>query len=325
MPIEIQIHNDTVKQINTTKLIDSSNHYDTPKPIEAQTSNQTQRPIGIQNNDFSKVVEEVKKEKNELIEHVENDENDENEENDEHEENHIHNEHVLLDTIISFNPTNTTLANITTNRSSFDNSTKTPIKNFNSSLHKPLVNHSISRNKSNSLSLAEELKRNYYEMLDQVNSQNALKYITNQGLTNHYINGNMTLNLLNSNTNTTINSSENIILNSNNVDTSKHTNKNSFNNLSKIKKSGNVDKKINSGLINTDEKNIQKYLKYKRKSSSNLNSLYDNILKLGKTTNDPNYYFANDAFRGIISNIKNKNKPNTRNVSSRIKQESIRK
>ena len=77
------------------------------------------------------------------------------------------------------------------------------------------------------------------------NDNNTLNQIMNR-----YLNGNLTLNFLDNNTNSALTNEEKIVENSNNFDNSSKKNINSNNQLSRVITEGNVIKKINFGQIN---------------------------------------------------------------------------
>jgi hypothetical protein len=67
---------------------------------------------------------------------------------------------------------------------------------------------------------------------------------------NFALSGTVNANELTGNKNTTITNARHHVINSNNTDHSTVVNRNSFNKISTIKKTGNVNKQINSGQIN---------------------------------------------------------------------------
>lgn len=71
---------------------------------------------------------------------------------------------------------------------------------------------------------------------------------------NLVLSGNVLSNQLSGNKNTTIVNKKDHIINSNNTDHSTVLNRNSYNKVSKITKSGNVNKQINKGAINIGNK-----------------------------------------------------------------------
>ena len=95
-------------------------------------------------------------------------------------------------------------------------------------------------------SLTSHLKSTFFKLMDLIKSNPS-----NDNQMAMYLNGNISLNLMNDNEGTKLIDSNNFKINSNNDNSQIRHNINSFNKLDKIKKQGNVDKSINQGQINS--------------------------------------------------------------------------
>ena len=162
-----------------------------------------------------------------------------------------------------------------------------------------------------SSSLTSHLKSTFFKLFDLLKSE-PKKEVKDDAMS-VYLNGNISLNLMDNNLGTNLTNKNEYILNSNNLNNQKTNNNNSFNKLKKIKTQGNVTKIINKGeidnMMNTKKNiNFRKidinkdiHIDHEKMFSENLGYLDQ------KTINFTNNIVNSDIKNTTVSPLKNYN------------------